>query len=428
MIFRILTSAALLAASLNAAAETIAITGGQVYTLTGDTPLENATVVIEDGRIRGVGPDVDVPEGARVFDASGRVVTPGLIDANSQIGLVEVYAEDATADAGLTAEHPYADRFSAAFFAPDGFNPASTLIPINRIEGISRVMVAPSPARTVIAGQGAMAALSGAPESVMAGTGALYATLGEAGAQLAGGARAAAYLHLRQAFDEARDYAAHRDAYLRGARRPYLLNRLDLEALAPYLDGERPVVMTVHRASDIRRALELAGEYDLDLIIRGGAEAWRVADDLADAGVPVILDPLLNLPVSFEALGATLENAARLHAAGVAVALSTGGSHNARKLKQAAGVAVANGLPWIDGLRAITLSPARMFGLDDRLGTLEAGKLADVVIWNGDPLEVTTTVEQVFIAGRPVPMESRQTRLRDRYLEREALPQAYDRP
>lgn len=425
---RLFAMGALLAAfSLPAGAETIAVTGGKIYTMTGDEPLEGATLVMEDGRIQAVGTDVTVPDGARVFDADGRTVTPGLIDAHGQIGLVEVSAVDGSRDAGLDGEHPYADRFSAAFFAPDGFNPASTLVPVNRIEGITRAMVAPTAGKTVIAGQGAMADLAGGAGSLMSDSRALYAQLGESGAELAGGARAAAMLHLRQSLADARDYREHGDDYAEGQRRPYAINRLDLEALAGYLDGERPVVVTAHRASDIRAALRLADEHGLNLVIRGGAEAWRVADTLAEAGVPVILDPLLNLPASFESLGATLENAARLEAAGVTVSLATGGSHNARKLKQGAGNAVANGLPWIAGLRAITVNPARTFGVEDRVGTLEEGKLADLVIWNGDPLEVTTSVEQVFIGGEPVSMESRQTRLRDRYLETERLPQAYDR-
>lgn len=410
----------LAALSFQAGAQTVAITGGKVYTMAGDEPLEGATVLIENGRIQSVGADVDVPEDARVFDAGGRVVTPGLIDAHGHIGLVEVSAVDGAMDAGMTEDHPYADRFSAAFFAPDGFNPASTLIPVNRIEGITRAMVAPMATKTVIAGQGAMADLSGSADSLMPESRALYAAFGESGAALAGGTRAAAMLHLRQSLADARDYVEHGDDYAEGQRRPYAINRLDLEALAGYLDGRRPVVVAAHRASDIRAALRLAEEQGLDLVIRGGAEAWRVADALAEADVPVILDPLLNLPVSFEALGATLENAARLQAAGVTVSLATGGSHNARKLKQGAGNAVANGLPWIEGLKAITINPARTFGVDDRVGTLEEGKLADVVVWNGDPLEVTTTVEQVFIGGEPIPMESRQTRLRDRYLDRDS--------
>jgi len=428
MITRTITFAGLFALSFAASAQPIAITGGKVYTMTSDEPLENATVLIEDGRIRAVGTDVDVPGDVSVFDAAGKVVTPGLVDANSHIGLVEISAVGDTVDYRMEPDHPNADRFSAAFFAPDGFNPASTLVPINRIEGITRAMVAPAAGKTVIAGQGAMTSLSGDADSVMGGTGALYVVLGEAGAELAGGARAATMLDLRQAFDEAADYAGHRDDYMEGKRHPYVLNRLDLEALQPYVKGKRPVVMSVNRASDIRNAMKLAKEYHLKLIIQGGAEAWRVADELAAANVPVILDPLLNLPVSFEALGATLENAARLQEAGVTVALSTGESHNARKLKQAAGIAVANGLPWYEGLKAVTVNPARLFGIDDRVGTLEKGKTADVVVWSGDPLEVTTTVDQVFIAGEAVPMTSRQTRLRDRYLHTEALPQAYDKP
>ena len=204
------------------------------------------------------------------------------------------------------------------------------------------------------------------------------------------------------------------------------MSRPDLEALLPVLDGRIPLVAHVHRASDIDAALDLADEFGLRLVVSGGAEAWLVAARLAAANVPVILNPLDNLPKQFESLGATLSNAARLHEAGVLIAFSTEESHNARNMKQLAGNAVANGLPYEAALAAITVNPARIFGLDKTMGSLAPGKDADIVIWDADPLELNAFATHVFIAGREIPMVSRSTLLRDRYLEQdESLPPAY---
>jgi imidazolonepropionase-like amidohydrolase len=261
---------------------------------------------------------------------------------------------------------------------------------------------------------------------------AMYVTLGETGSQLAGGSRAAALLQLREALEDARDYLAHRSAYDEARRRPYRLGRLDLAAFEPVLKREIPIVVSVERASDIEAVLALARELGLSLVIEGGAEAWMVAGDLAKAGVPVILDPLVDLPWAFEGLGATLENAARLAKAGVMIAFETGDSHNARNMTQLAGNAVAYGLPWEKALAAITVNPAKIYGMAGRTGTLEPGKSADVVVWSGDPLEVTSAPVQVFIRGEKIPMTSRQTLLRDRYLDflrgRGTLPPEYVKP
>jgi imidazolonepropionase-like amidohydrolase len=191
---------------------------------------------------------------------------------------------------------------------------------------------------------------------------------------------------------------------------------MDLAAFDPVLKREIPLVVSVNRASDIEAALALARDFDLSLVVSGGAEGWMVAGDLARARVSVILDPLEDLPSAFESLGATLENAARLAKAGVVIAFETGDSHNARNMTQLAGNAVAFGLPYEDALKAIMLNPARIYGMADRTGTLEPGKDGNVVVWGGDPLEVTSVAEQVFIDGRKIPMVSRQTLLRDRYL------------
>jgi imidazolonepropionase-like amidohydrolase len=257
----------------------------------------------------------------------------------------------------------------------------------------------------------------------------MFAVLGEAGSRLAGGSRSAALLRLKEAFQDTLDYAANRKAFEAGDRRSYILSRLDLEALLPGVKGELPLVIFVDRASDIESALRLAKDWKLKLILASVNEGWKVADQIAAAKVPVLLNPMDDLPASFESVGATLENAARLHKAGVTFAFMTGDAHNARNLKQEAGNAVAYGLPWDVALAAITSIPARIWGISDRYGTLEPGKDADVVIWDGDPLELSTFADAVFIRGKEMPMKSRQTELRDRYKDLGgAVPPAYKKP
>jgi imidazolonepropionase-like amidohydrolase len=413
-----------------AGAETVAIVGATVHTLGPAGTLAGATVVIAEGRIAAVGAGVEVPAGARVIDAGGRVVTPGLFDSVSQIGIVEVSQEEESRDSEV--DDP---RVTAAYDVADAVNPRSALVAVNRVEGLTRALVAPRPGAAPIAGRAAVIDLGGgagpggAGDSLVKSPAALLVTLGEVGAGKAGGSRAAALLRLREALEDARDFARNREAWERAARRPYALSRLDLAALAPVVEGELPVAAVVHRASDIEAVLRLAADYRLRLVVVGGAEAWQVGPALARAGVPVVVNPLDNLPDRFERLGATLENAARLHAAGVTVAFTSGESHNGRNLRQAAGNAVAYGLPWETALRAMTANPARIWGIDAAYGTLEPGKDADLVVWDGDPLEVTTTAERVFIRGAEVPMASRQTLLRDRYRDlARPLPPAYALP
>lgn len=408
------------------ASDTFALEGATVHTLGPAGTLEDATVVVRDGRIVATGTDPEVPASARRIDARGKVVTPGMVGSMSALGLVEISLERSTRDAAT--ENP---RLGAAFEVADAINPRSTLIPINRVEGLTRALVAPRASHGPIAGQAATIHLGlpgaeGGP--VVRSPAALVVALGQAGAGLAGGSRAAALTLLAEALDDARDFAAHRDEWERAARRDYAPSRLDLEALAPVLAGEVPVAVEVQRASDIRTALRLAAEQEIRLVVVGGAEAWLVAEELAAARVPVVLDPLANLPASFEQIGATLENAARLHAAGVRIAFISGGSHNARNLRQAAGNAVAHGLPWEAGLAAITRSPARIWGMVG-YGTIEPGMEADLVVWDGDPLEVTSAAERVFIRGREVPMVSRQILLRERYRRLDGpRPPAYVKP
>jgi imidazolonepropionase-like amidohydrolase len=407
----LLLGAALSLAAPPARSETVAITGGTVHTMGPAGTIEGGTVLIEDGRIRAVGKDVAIPAGARRIDAAGKVVTPGLFDSQSYLGLVEVDAGSGTVDTTVKD-----DRVSAANDVSDAVDPRSFVIPINRADGLTRAVVAPRPGNSLLAGRGAVLHLgTESPDFVVRPRVAMFAELGAPAAKLSGGSRAAALLRLREALQDALDYGANRAAYDRGDRRPYALSRLDLEALLPVVRHEIPLVITVNRAVDIESALKLAKEFHLDLILSDAAEGWMVAKKIADAKVPVLVNVLKNLPDSFDTIGATLENAARLHAAGVTIALKSGDAHNARNLKQLAGNAVAYGLPWQAALEAMTTVPARIWGIADHYGTLEPGKDADVVIWDGDPLEVTTFADRVLIRGVEMPQTNRQIELRDRY-------------
>lgn len=408
----------LLLVAVAAGAEPVAITGGTVYTLGPAGKIENGTVLIEDGKVRAVGRDVTVPAGARRIDATGKVVTPGLMDSLTRLGLVEVSQVEGSNDARANQD----DRFTAAFDVADGINPRSILIPIARVEGVTRAVVAPQTGKSLIAGRGAVIHLgthlgTESGDWLLSSPVAMYAVLGESGAGLAGGARGTAMLRLREAFQDALDYANNRSGFDRGERREYALSRLDLEALQPVVKGELPLVILVHRASDIEAALRLARDFRLKLIVAGAREGWMVAGQLAAAKVPVLLDPLANLPDNFETLGSTLETAGRLYRAGVTVAFMSADAHDVRNIKQAAGNAVSYGMPWEAALAALTIVPARLWGIADRYGSLEPGKDADVVVWDGDPLETTSYPEHVFIRGAEVPKDTRQLRLRDRYKE-----------
>jgi imidazolonepropionase-like amidohydrolase len=406
----LVTGAALCLDAGNGTAQTFAITNARIHTMTGPT-IERGTVVVRDGHIEAVGAAVSVPQGVREIDGNGRTVTPGFLDSHTSLGIVEIGAIAGTNDAATTE-----DRFTAAFNVMDAINPLASPIPVTRVEGITRAIVAPGNGSSLIAGQSVLIDLgqTRVAEMVRRNPAAVHVALGEAGSAMAGGSRAAAIMELREAFADARDFAQNRTAWQENRRRDYALSRLDLEALQPVLDREIPLVITVHRASDILTVLRFAEEQDVRLVIAGGSEAWMVAADLAAADVPVIINPLTNIP-GFQNMAITFENAARLHAAGATVIFASFDAHNARNLKQFAGNAVSYGLPHDAALAAVTSNPARIWGLSESYGTIAAGMDADLVVWSGDPFELLTNVEHVFIRGNEVAMQTRQTELLAKY-------------
>jgi imidazolonepropionase-like amidohydrolase len=393
------------------AGPTVAIVNGRLLTAAGPA-IERGTIIIRGAKIIALGADTPVPDGATVIDAAGKIVTPGLIESNTNLGIVEIplsaegTADQNTTDAGL----------GAAFNVVDAFNPFSTAIPVTRADGITRALVVPGGTGHLLLGQAAVFDLLGehAPASVTRAPAAMMAVLGEAGASVAGGSRASAMLRLRELLQDALDFQRNRAAWNAGQRRDYARGRLDLEALRPVVTGELPLAVSANRASDLLAALRLADEFKLKLILVGAAEGWMVAGELARRNVPVIVKPLTNIP-SFDALGATLENAARLQQAGVRVALSSFDTQRAHTLRQEAGNAIAYGMDRDAALRAVTLDPARIWGIAATTGSLEVGKDADVVVWSGDPFELTTGAEHVFIKGREVSKDTRQTELLKKY-------------
>ncbi|HEX8789550.1 MAG TPA: amidohydrolase family protein [Polyangiaceae bacterium] len=396
------------AAAQEAPPPPIAIVHAKVYVPGGKDPLPNGTVVIDKGKIVVVGDDLAPPAGARVIDARGKVVTPGFIDAESQVGVVDVEEEEQTDDTDARGD------MNPALRMVDGYNPRSAVVPITRAEGVTSVIVAPRAG--VLGGQSAFADLAGdaVNDAIVRPVLAQYASVAEGIAQHAAGTRGGLWNMLREALEDARFYATHRGAYDANQVRQLSLRRAGLEALVPVVQGNLPLVVHAHRASDIEAALRLADDLKLKLVLSGASEAWMIADDLARRKVPVIVDPLEDLPQRFDRLHSRSDNAAMLQRAGVRVIIATYASHQSRLLWQHAGNAVRTGMDHDAAIRAITETPADAFGLKG-YGRLEKGAVANVVVWSGDPLQLSTRVEHVFVRGREQSLETRQTLLRDRY-------------
>jgi hypothetical protein len=427
---KFILSAVVLASSISAAnvaaAQTgadasgdVLIRGAKVYTVTARGALESADVLVHAGRIAAItsgGENMQTPSGAKVVEAKGRPLTPGIFAGLTHIGVEEISAESSTVDASLDLKSPAWDqKWRPEFDVTLAYNPRSAVIPVARVEGLTWTTLTPGSGDSIIAGQGGAVAFDGTLEqgsrAVFDGSRSLFVKLGSEAEKVSGGSRAAAYMLLDQAIGEARASGpAGQDALLHAGGRT---------VLARYLSGGR-IVFEVERAADILEVLAFAERNHIKPVISGGSEAWLVANALARAHAPVILNSLQDLPTDLDRLSARLDNAARLQRAGVLIAFSNGDTHNARNVRQLAGNAVAHGLPWEAALAALTANPAEIFGQGAVRGRIEKGQVADLVLWSGDPLEVTSAADQVWIGGRAMEMRSRQTELRDRYLHRTA--------
>lgn len=429
------------------AQELTAITGGRV--LTGTSVIENGTVVIQNGRIVSVGTGA-APSGARVIDATGRVVAPGFVAVDSGLGLTEI-----SSMAGSDDQSNGANTISASFDVSYGLDPWSIALPVARLGGITRAIVVPNhPGGSgghqhqddsdfagagdggyqtpgLFAGTASVIHLAAGTDILVKSRVAMVAPFGEAGAGVAGGARGATFTLFKETLAEVRLYARNRAAYDRAALRDLSVSRADLEALIPVVNGDMPLIVTVHRAADIQQVLRLAREEGVKLILDGAEEGWLVAADIAAANVPVLLNPISNLPSNLEMRAARMENAAALNAAGVVIAIkgNEGSVHRAREARYNAGNAVSHGLPFEAAIAALTVNPARIFGMGGQFGELRAGAAADVVVWSGDPLEPLSSVTAAFINGQEQSLNSRQHLLRDRYLgggrQQGGMPVAY---
>jgi imidazolonepropionase-like amidohydrolase len=392
-----------------AAATSTYLVGADIHVGDG-TVIAGGVVEIRGARIVAVsGPErASVPDGAAVIDLAGKRVTPGLIAAHTPLGLVEIDLEGSTVD----AERAGTDPIRAGFDASSAVNADSSLLQVSAVEGITSAAV--TPRGGLLSGQVAWIDLvTGDHRGIVARP--RVAVAGQLGPTVAG-SRAATLARLQEVLDDTRFYRDRRAAFERRQTRDVAAHRLDLEALLPVLDRQVPLVMYAERASDLLALAELSRQTGVRVTAVGASQGFKVAEVLAEAGVSVVVQPSSNLPGSLDQLGARLDNAALLHAAGVRVGIAVlGDAHNARNVTQEAGIAVANGLPPAAALSAVTLELARIYGMDAHYGSIAAGKVANLVVWDGDPFELSRWPVAVFVRGQAIPMRSRQSLLRDRY-------------
>ena len=439
------------------AAQDVALTGITLATGDGSEPIADAAIVVRNGRVTYAGSAADMPAtpSVTVVDGEGAWVTPGIFAAGTDLGLWDVGAVSESNDTEARNS-----PFSAALDVAPAINPASQHIAVSRAAGITRAAVLSEPSSSIFGGQGALIDMGADADPIIRARAFQVVTLGENGGRIAGGSRTSAHALFRNALREARQYGS--DARIPGGpARPAerstgddlpfdprmldnrtergddaLLTRFDAAALVPIVRGEQKLLVSVDRASDIRAVIDLKREFpQLDLVLVGAAEGWMVAPQIAAAGIPVLAAALENLPGRFESLASTQNNIGRMRQAGVMVGIYAGSMRQPRQLAQHAGNLVglarmprATGLSWGQALQAITSTPARIMGLGNAASSLTAGAAGDLVVWDGDPLEVGTMPVAVYIDGVEQPLENHQSRLRDRYrdLDESDLPKAYD--
>ncbi len=454
----LLGSAILFASPL--AAQTVAITNGTLVLGDGSEPIAGGTVVVRNGRVVAAGQSIRVPANADVVDASGKWVTPGIVAGLSRLGLSEVdLGADGSADTE-TGNSP----FSAAIDVAPAINPKASTIAVSRADGVTRAVVAPVAGKSIFAGQGAVIDTGDDMQAILRARAFQFVELGEGGADKAGGSRSASFALFRNALREAEQLSRRVGPLTAGAEEPdapnrsivrnpnesrlysseagraddVLLTRFDAAALVPVLRGQQLLLVHVERAKDILNVLGLRREFPgLRIALVGVTEGWTVAGRIADSGVWVIASALNDLPASFEMLAATQSNVGRMRAAGVKVAIGMIDDNDTRYVRnqrQYAGNLVAlgkvpgaAGLSWGEAFAMITSKPAEAIGLGREIGSLASGRRGDVVIWSGDPLELSSAPEAVWIDGVRQSLENHQTKLRDRYrsLQRKTLPEAY---
>jgi imidazolonepropionase-like amidohydrolase len=437
-----------LAVSLsNAQQKPIALRGGKLLTVSHGT-IENGVVLFAGGKITAVGAagSVQIPTDARIIDASGMTVYPGLIDSETALGLTEISAVDMTNDLVEPS-----DEIMPHMHVYDAFHAESELIPVTRLNGITNAIVAPA-SRDTLPGQDSFIQLAGKSQDDFLLVRDIAMPLNFTGEQRRNergegrkfpSTRMGLAAQMRQAFLDAQDYAQKwsdyekkkaeyetpkTDAASDSSAKPADKGKdtkksppnppkhdLKLEALLPYLQGKKPIVLAAEESSDLQAAVNLAHEFNLKFILNHISHSQSVLDYVASLKVPVIVGPIYETPKPEERFDAVYSLPAQLYKRGVKIVIASYESHNARNLPYAAGFATAFGLPPDEALKAITLNAAEVWGLGDKLGSLDPGKTANVVVSNGDPLDVKTDVKMVFINGNQVPMTSRQTRLRDEY-------------
>lgn len=362
------------------------------------------TVLGRGDTIVNVDAQVKLPKNTKVISGVGKILTPGIALAGTRLGLVEISLEGSTRN----DSKPGRAQLRPGFRVFDGFNYTSSLIPIARVEGVTSVIV--QPYGGLLSGQSALVDLYGSSEQMK-----VQSPLA-VHARIPVGRSAFAWLKLREAFAEAKLYTTYKSQYHRRKVRELHMSHLDLEALSQVVNQKVPLVLEVHRASDILTALRFAETYGIKLMLEGVSEGWQVAEAIARSKTPVFVGPPNNLPSRFDRLGNRYDNAALLHRAKVKLAFSSqGDAHNIRSMRHEAGIAMAWGLPSHEALKALTHNVYTFFGLQKRYGSLKRGQMANIVMWNGDPLEMSSRALQVWIRGKQIPMVSRQTLLRDRY-------------